>query len=244
VNGLIALLGSGEYLQVMDPVDRHLLKSLELGGRPARVICLPTAAGREGEGSISRWSRMGVEHFKRLGADPTALRIVDRETADDPEFESQLEEADLIYFSGGDPVYLYQTLQGSRAWAAAQRAWGRGAAYAGCSAGAMILAHNIPNLRMAGVNSLGGFGLFPAAYVFPHYDAMPVIFKPLVTALRRGLREDQFIAGIEENTALVGRLGGDWQAMGEGKVHIIRSHSESVHGPGEAVQVIHRGAHI
>lgn len=242
MNGIIALLGSGEYLQVMDPVDQYLLGSLELKERPPRVICLPTAAGREGEGSVNRWSRMGVEHFARLGAEPTALPIIDRESADDPKFEPVLEEADLIYFSGGDPVYLYQTLQGSRAWAAAQRAWNRGAIYAGCSAGAMILAQNIPNLRMAGVNSLGGFGLFPAVYVFPHYDAMPVIFKPLVSALRRGLRDGQFIAGIEENTALVGRLGGDWQAMGEGRVHIIRAHSASVHGPGERVPVLQDGS--
>ncbi|HEY5900904.1 MAG TPA: Type 1 glutamine amidotransferase-like domain-containing protein [Anaerolineales bacterium] len=241
MNGLIALLGSGEYLQVMDPVDRFLLDSLKLDGRGARVVCLPTAAGREGEGSVSRWSRMGVEHFTRLGAEPTALRIIDRETADDTKFEPLLEAADLIYFSGGDPVYLYQTLQGSRAWAAAKRAWERGAAYAGCSAGAMVLAQNIPNLRMAGVNSVGGFGLFPAAYVFPHYDAMPVIFKPLVAALRRGLKEMQFIAGIEENTALVGRLGGEWRAMGVGRVHIIRSRSESSHVSGASVPVAVEG---
>src|SRR5574338_845838 len=103
MNGLIALLGSGEYLSVMDDVDRHLLDSLGLNGRKARVVCLATAAGREGDGSIGRWSRMGVEHFEALGAEPKALRIIDRASADDPQFEADLEQADLIYFSGGDP---------------------------------------------------------------------------------------------------------------------------------------------
>jgi cyanophycinase-like exopeptidase len=235
VNGLIALLGAGEYLQVVDPIDRFLLDSLNVDGRRPRVVCLPTAAGREGDGSINRWSRMGVEHFERLGAEPAALRIIDRESADDPRFEPVLEGADLIYFSGGDPTYLYQTLQGSRAWAAAQRAWARGAAYAGCSAGAMILAQNMPNLRMAGMSSVGGFGLLPAAYIFPHYDAMPVIFKPMVLALRRSLKNSQFILGIDENTALVGSLGGEWKTMGDGKVHVIRARTETSYGPGEKV---------
>ena len=159
-----------------------------LGGRKARVICLPTAAGKEGDGSIGRWSRMGVEHFERLGAAPRALRIIDRQSADDPEFEQELESADIIYFSGGDPIYLHQTLDGSRAWSAAQRAWERGAVYAGCSAGAMILGRSMPNLRMAGTNSVTGFGLLPASYVFPHFDAMPIIFKPMIMALRRTMK--------------------------------------------------------
>ena len=152
-------------------------------------------------------------------------------------FEPVLEAADIIYFSGGDPVYLYQTLQGSRAWAAAQKAWARGAIYAGCSAGAMILAQSMPNLRMAGLNSLSGFGLFPAAYVFPHFDAMPVIFKPMVQAMRRSLKDGQFILGIDENTALVGKLQGEWRVRGEGRVHLIRARAQSDYGPDDLVEI-------
>ncbi len=38
----LVLVGAGEYLPVMDPVDRALLHRL---GEPGRVVCLPTAAG-------------------------------------------------------------------------------------------------------------------------------------------------------------------------------------------------------
>jgi cyanophycinase len=237
MNGLIALLGSGEYLSVVDPIDQYLLGSLGLKGRKPRIICLPTAAGREGDGSIGRWSRMGIEHFERLGAQPAALRIIDWDSANDPKFESELEAADMIYFSGGDPAYLYQTMNGSRAWAAAQKAWARGAIYAGCSAGAMILGQNMPNLRMAGLNSLGAFGLLPACYIFPHFDAMPVVFKPMVMALRRTLKAGQYMLGIDENTALIGKIGGDWQVMGEGSVHVIRDRSQAAFKQGEKVAV-------
>lgn len=234
MNGLIALLGSGEYLSVMNDVDRFLLDSLGLNGRKARVLCLPTAAGREGEGSVGRWSRMGVEHFEALGAQPKALPIIDRASADDPQFEADLEQADLIYFSGGDPGYLHQTLEGTRAWEAARRAWERGAIYAGCSAGAMILARAMPNLRMAGLNTLTGFGLLPACYILPHFDAMPLVFKPIVMGLRRGLAEGEYMLGIDENTALVGKPGGSWRVMGAGGVQVIRLHSQETFRAGES----------
>ena len=219
MNGLIALVGSGEYLAVMDNVDRHLLDSLNLNGRKPRVVCLPTAAGREGDASVNRWSSMGIEHFQKLGAEVSALRIIDRASADDVQWEALLEEADLVYFSGGDPGYLHQTLNGSRAWRAARRAWERGAVYAGCSAGAMILAKRMPSFRLAGTQA--GFGLLPAMFIVPHFDAIPGIWKPIVFALQKQLKKGEIMIGVDENTALVGRLGGEWSVMGQGKVHIF-----------------------
>jgi cyanophycinase len=219
MNGLISLVGSGEYLPVMENVDRHLLDSLNLNGRKPRVVCLPTAAGREGDTSVNRWASMGIQHFQKLGADVSAPRIIDRASAEDPQWESLLEEADLIYFSGGDPGYLHQTLNGSRAWRAALRAWARGAIYAGCSAGAMILAKRMPSFRLAGTQE--GFGVVPATFVVPHFDAIPGIWKPMVFALQKQLKKGERMIGVDENTALVGRLGSLWTVMGQGKVHIF-----------------------
>jgi cyanophycinase len=219
MNGLITLAGSGEYLPVMENVDRYLLDSLNLNGRKPRVVCLPTAAGREGDASINRWSSMGIEHFQKLGAEVSALRIIDRTSAEDAQWESLLEEADLVYFSGGDPGYLHQTMNGSRAWRAAQRAWERGAIYAGCSAGAMILGKRMPSFRLAGTQE--GFGLVPATFIVPHFDAIPGIWKPLVFALQKQLKKGERMIGVDENTALVGRLGSEWTVMGQGKVHVF-----------------------
>ena len=219
MNGLITLVGSGEYLPVMDDIDCYLLESLNLNGRKPRVVCLPTAAGREGDASVNRWSSMGIQHFQKLGAEVSALRIIDRTSADDEQWESALENADLVYFSGGDPGHLYQTMNGSRAWRAAQRAWERGAIYAGCSAGAMILGKRMPSFRFAGTQE--GFGLVPATFIVPHFDAIPGIWKPLVFALQKQLKKGERMIGVDENTALIGRLGGEWTVMGESKVHVF-----------------------
>jgi len=217
MNGLIALVGSGEYLPVMEDVDRYLLDSLNV--RTPHVVCLPTAAGQEGDESINRWSRMGVEHFRKLGADVNAIRIVDKASADDPQHVSLLESADLIYFSGGNPQYLYETMKDSRAWSALQKAWSNGAVYAGCSAGAMILSKRIPSFRLLGTQD--GFGIVPASFVIPHFDAIPGLWKPLVLALKSQLKKGERMIGVDENTALVGTLGEEWKVMGKGKVHVF-----------------------
>jgi cyanophycinase len=235
MNGLIALVGSGEYLPVMEDVDRHLLASLNLNGRKPRVVCLPTAAGQEGDESVNRWSRMGVNHFQNLDADVTALKIIDKESADDPQYESVLENADFIYFSGGNPQYLHDTMKDSLAWRTMQKAWRRGAVYAGCSAGAMILAKHIPSFRL--FNTVEGFGTVPAQYVFPHFDAVPIVFKPLIAALKSQLKKGDRMIGVDEDTALVGRLGGDWKVMGRSKVHIFTTKGQTTYESGQTLSL-------
>jgi cyanophycinase-like exopeptidase len=233
MNGLITLVGSGEYLPVMEDVDRYLLDSLMLKGRRPRVVCLPTAAGKEGDQSVSRWSTMGLNHFKRLGADVTALPIIDRASADAEQYESILENADLIYFSGGDPSYLYECMKNTSAWNAAQRAWAHGAIYAGCSAGAMILGKRMPSFRLAGTQE--AFGIVPAEFIVPHFDAIPGIWKPMIFALQKQLKEGQRLIGMDEDTALIGMLSGEWKVMGKSKVHVFTHDGKSTYSSGEVV---------
>lgn len=238
MKGLINLVGSGEYLPVMKEVDCYLLDSLDLNGRKPRVACLPTAAGREGDSSVNRWLSMGTRHFQDLGAEVSAVRIIDRDSANHPQWEPILENADLIYFSGGDPSYLYETMKDSRAWQAAQRAWERGAIYAGCSAGAMILGKRMPSFRLAGTQE--GFGVVPATYIIPHFDAIPGIWKPIVYALQRQLKKGERMIGVDENTALIGTLrqaqrGGEWVVKGKSKVHVFARNGKMSYEDGQTL---------
>lgn len=235
MNGLINLVGSGEYLPVMRDVDCYLLESLNLSGRKPRVACLPTAAGREGDSSVNRWLSMGVQHFQELGAEVSAVRIIDRESADDPQWEPILENADLIYFSGGDPGYLHQTMQGSHAWRAGLRAWERGAIYAGCSAGAMILGKRMPSFRLAGTQE--GFDIVPATFIIPHFDAIPGIWKPIVFGLQRQLKKGERMIGVDENTALIGRLHGEWIVKGKSRVHIFERDGKKSYSDSETLRL-------
>lgn len=233
MNGLINLVGSGEYLPVMIDVDRYLLDSLHLNGRPPRVACLPTAAGKEGDSSVNRWLNMGAQHFTELGAEVERVRIVDRESANDPYWEPILEQADLIYFSGGDPSYLYETMKDTRAWKAAQCAWERGAIYAGCSAGAMILGAHIPGFRLGKTQE--GFGIVPATYIIPHFDAIPGVWRPIVFGLQRQLKKGQRMIGIDEDTALIGKVGGEWIVKGKSNVHVFAPDGKASYSDGQTL---------
>jgi cyanophycinase len=199
------------------------------------VVCLPTAAGQEGDTSVNRWSNMGVAHFTKLGAEVNALRIIDQGSANDPQWEPLLENADLVYFSGGDPGYLHYTMNGSRAWSAAQRAWERGAIYAGCSAGAMILAKRMPRFRLAQTQQ--GFGIVPAEFIMPHFDAIPIMFKPLLLALMGKLKNDERMIGVDEDTALIGTLGGEWKVMGQSKVHVYTRGEHQIYESGQTLRL-------
>lgn len=233
MNGLIALLGSGEYLPSMDEIDAYLLANCGADGRKPRVVCLPTAAGEEGPKSIGRWSNMGIEHFTRLGADVQAVPVINQATANDLNHAMAVEEADLIYFSGGNPNYLYRTLKDSLVWEAAQKAWARGAAYAGCSAGAMILGKEMPDFRAAGIRSTAAFAVIPIASLLPHFNNMPLFGKPLVATLRRRLRDGEVMIGVDENTAIVGRLNETWTVMGKSKAHVYTNKDGKSYAAGE-----------
>ena len=117
--GTLALVGSGEYKPGMANVDRHLLELVH--GEPI-VVCMPTAAGKEGSKSISYWSNLGTDHFGSLGASVAAVEVIDRTTAMDSDLAQRISEANLVYISGGDPHYLYRTLVGTKAMTAIEKA--------------------------------------------------------------------------------------------------------------------------
>lgn len=231
-SSLIALLGSGEYLAVMDAIDLRLLAA---AGKPRpRVVCLPTAAGQEGPASVGKWMRMGVDHFTRLGANATSLPVIDPVSANDGAHAAAVRAADLIYFSGGHPGYLHRTLEGSAVWAAVLGARADGAALAGCSAGAMILGDYLPE-RFSLTPHLGrAFGLLPDCLLLPHFDRLPAR-NIAVATLRRGLNAEAYALGIDENTALVGRPGEPWEVMGAGRVFVMGREGSHEYKAGEVI---------
>ena len=236
--GLTALVGAGEYLPTMDGVDRRLLA--ETNGRPARVVCIPAAAGQEGEASVERWSQMGVAHFRRLGAEAASARLTDRASADDPQWAALIEAADLIYFSGGDPLYLCRTLADTRAWAAVEAAWARGAVFAGCSAGAMILGAVVPDVTDEALSLHPAFNKLPNCLILPHFDQLET-FRPGTTAFIRSRLGDghaQCALGIDEHTALVGRIGGEWEVIGAGGVSLMTRDEVVVYRTGSWITLL------
>ena len=206
---MLALVGSGEYLPPIEALDRELISRLP---GPARVVCLPTAAGTEGSERIAYWSRQGVDHFTQLGVSAEAVPVIDRASADDPKLAAAIGGANLIYLSGGKPDYLYQTLAGSLAWEAIRSVLASGGLLAGCSAGAMILGEKFfgfPGWKH-------GFGFLPGVTILPHFDEIP---QAMIRSLRALTGKATILLGIEGNTALVGS-GKQYEVLGSGGVTV------------------------
>ena len=123
MTGTIALVGSGEFLPPIRPLDQKLLEHIQ---ETPRVVVLPTASAPDGTGVPERWARMGVEHFTALGAQVEPAMLLTREDAEKPAIVEQIAQANFVYFSGGKPRYLLETLQGTAAWAAVETLYARG----------------------------------------------------------------------------------------------------------------------
>lgn len=210
---MLALVGSGEYLPPMEPVDRALLDRLP---RTPRVVCLPTAAGTEGPERIAYWSRLGVEHFTRLGVQVQAVPVVDRDTAHDPALVAAITGANFVYLSGGKPDYLHQTLAGTPTWDAILGVLAGGGLLAGCSAGAMILGEKFfgfPGWKP-------GFNFLPGATVIPHFDEIPeALLKSMQLLAGKTLGKGLTVLGIDGYTALVCN-GARYEVLGRGGVTV------------------------
>jgi cyanophycinase len=233
--GLIALVGSGEFLPGMEAVDASLLAAS--GRSRPRVAILPTASWPDGEETFQRWAAMGVEHFGRLGAEVEAVPVRDGFDADDTGHVQAVGEADLIYLSGGKPGHLTESLVGSAVGDALVAAHARGAIVVGCSAGAMGLTERHYDFRKRRMfwplRWERGLGLVPGATVIPHYDGFPEALSALfVLQAPRGL----VTLGIDEDTAVVGRDGA-WQVDGHGRVTVWRGRHRQRYRRGEAFRL-------
>jgi len=206
--GPVALVGSGEYLPVLEGVERALL-----AGRPPRYVQLATAAAPEGPASLRRWHDLGAEAAERLGVEQVVVPVVDRSTADDAGLAALIAGAGLIYLSGGNPGFLADALRATAVWTAIVDAWNGGAALAGCSAGAMALSASLPDIRHPWRPASPGLGLVPMVEVLPHFDRFAARMPDLVLRRVAGAPAGVRVIGIDEDTAMVSGLDG-WGSSG------------------------------
>ncbi len=221
--GLIALVGGNEFRRECKPMDRALLA--RLGGEP-RVVVVPTAAAHENPGLAAD---NGVRYFRRLGAPAESAMIVDAATARQPSLVVQVRNANLVYFTGGDPAHLLETMRDSPAWQAALEVFDGGGTIAGSSAGAMICGGR---MWAPGDGWREGLGLVPQVAVIPHHATLAARWN--ADRMRATLPAGVALVGIDEATALVGS-GQSWQVLGPGQVVVYRAEPPSVFTGGQSV---------
>jgi len=216
--GPLALVGSGEYLPVMQAVEGMLL-----AGRAPRYVQIPTAAAPEGERSLRRWLDLGAAQADRLGVEQVPVVARDHAEADSPELAALIDGAGLVYLSGGNPAFLAKTLRGTRLWDAIVAAWQSGSALAGCSAGAIALTGWVPSMRALDRDPDPGLQILPDIRVLPHFDKMLGWVPDLLTRAVLRPPPGTTIVGIDEETAIVDMTGAahTWQVHGRQHAWIL-----------------------
>ena len=236
-HGSLALVGSGEYLPQMKEFEQSLINDGLANNKKPIYIQIPTAAARESENRINYWRSLGEVAAKSLGVTQSFLPIFTRDDANNPELLKNVDDAALIYLSGGDPHYLAETLRDTLLWDLILKNWQSGGSLAGCSAGAMAFSGYVPHFRLSRAQPTQGFGLLKEVRVIPHFDKF---FKWIPDSAAKHLLDlpgDSTLIGIDEDTAVVRRANQDWQVWGKGKLHLLKGQTPGEFGAGEFVKL-------
>jgi cyanophycinase len=222
--GEIALVGGEEFRVRCEEMDREIMRAS--GGDPAKVLIIPTAAVT----GPAKAANDGVVHFGNLGGDSSQLMVLEKSQADDDSFIRPVDDTEVVYFTGGSPDHLLETLRDSRLLTAILRAVERGAVLAGSSAGAMVMGSYMRRPRSGGwVEALG---LAPNIVVLPHHENRnPTdVSRELLADAPSGLT----FLGIDARTGCLGRPG-SWRVVGSGKVTVYRGGEWGIYPAGESL---------
>ena len=131
--GTIALVGGDEFRVGCEDMDREVMRAS--GKDTARVFIIPTAAVT----GPAKAANDGVTHFSALGGDANQLMVLERQHANDLKLIAPARDADVVYFTGGNPDHLLATLRGSALLWMLKDGVDRGLVLGGSSAGAMVM---------------------------------------------------------------------------------------------------------
>ena len=222
--GQIALVGGDEFRTGCQSMDRLILQST--GTCHPKVLIVPTAAAEQ---NPYKAASKGKSYFNNLGAETGTLLVLDREKAGDPTFISRIGEADLIYFTGGDPELLLNVLTGSKLFEAVKHAIAGGTILAGSSAGAMVLGSwmNYQGWKI-------GLGLLENIAIFPHHEKSDP--RKVSAQLAESLPRGGTALGIDAGVACLG-IGQDWKVVGNGSVILYADGTWDRYHTGESIPV-------
>ena len=208
MNGILILVGGGEFEPEMKYVDRILLDKV-IG--PPRIAILPTAAGTDPARALDL-AETGAAYFRALGAEVDAIPVIDRDSAMDEDLAARIEAANVIYMTDGDAVYLYDTLQFSNAWTAIGNVIELNGVVAASGASATMFGERSPG---SALRSGPAFNILPGSVIVPNYETM----SSFGMRVRRFRGRRFAYLGIDRHTALFNQ-NFQFTVVGEGRVTV------------------------
>ena len=218
-SGYIFLIGGAEDREG----DRLVLKQLVAELRPEKLVLIPTASAYPHE-----IDRCYTATFLGLGISTVeCLDIRHREDADRGEHLAAVQQADLVYFGGGDQAKLVNTLKHTRLFERIRARFEAGLTnIAGTSAGASAVGDPIfydgtrKGFKKGSIKISEGFGFLEDVAVDTHFSARKRLAR-LCQFLLSG-RCTKGI-GLDEDTAILVHPNRQFRVIGSGMVAVVDS---------------------
>ncbi|MCY4654424.1 MAG: Type 1 glutamine amidotransferase-like domain-containing protein [Dehalococcoidia bacterium] len=223
--GRIALVGGDEFREGCEAMDEVILAAT--GKQTPVTLVIPTAAASE---RPERAAQNGVRHFSTLGADAHPLMVLDRKDAMDPGLVSEIDSADLVYLTGGNPAHLLDSLTESTLLARIEAALDRGAVLAGSSAGAMVMGS-----WMRFREWRRSLGIAEGIATLPHHERADSdsTLRELDTSAPGEL---DAVFGVDGRCGVLsGPIG--WTALGPGNITVYRNGTWNRYADGESFTI-------
>ena len=223
--GRIALVGGDEFRDGCEPMDEAILAAT---GKSAPVtLIVPTAAAFERPDLAAQ---NGVRHFTSLGADAHPLMALDRKDAMNAGLASEINSADLVYLTGGNPTHLLEAISGSALLNSIVSVLEHGAVLAGSSAGAMVMGSwmRFREWRRA-------LGIADGIATLPHHERS----NPDSTLRDLGAsapKELNAVFGVDGRCGVLGGPDG-WTALGPGSIVVYRNNAWQRFGDGDTFTI-------
>jgi cyanophycinase len=230
-----ALLGAGEFEDWHASIDQELLAAAEGDGR---VLVAPVASAPEGDDVFASWAAKGLDHYGRIDVPVQVLPLKTRADAERPEVVEMLDDASLVFFSGGNPWYVAQTLADTPLYERLRARIDEGMAYAGCSAGVACLTERTYDSGTDDFDEVfkPGLGYARGVLFAPHWDVLDSWIPGAREAIVASMVEGETLVGMDERTAILGD-GTNWRVRGAGRIHVLREQGWEIHADGDTLDL-------
>jgi cyanophycinase len=221
--GTLIIIGGREDKEGERAILQEVVRPVAKGGGRKRLVIV-TAATTIPQEIADDYRRV----FRQLGVGHVdVLDIREREQAHDPALIKKLDDAGVIFFTGGDQLRLTSQLGGTPLFAHMLELHARGTVIAGTSAGAaavpetmLISGQSEGSLRVS-ASTLGmapGLGLLKGVIIDSHFAERGRLGRLLGAVAQNPYNLG---IGIDEDTALVVQNERVGRVVGSGAVYVI-----------------------
>ncbi|MBV7272373.1 cyanophycinase [Clostridiaceae bacterium UIB06] len=153
------------------------------------------------------------------------LNIRERKDAYDSSNIKIIEDASMVFFTGGDQLRITSLIGGTQLYTRIKEAYEKGCIFVGTSAGASVMSDTMvvtgpdeESPKKCTLKMAPGLGLIRGVIIDQHFDQRGRIGRLLV-----GIAENpqSLGIGIDEDTAIVVKEEGELRVIGSGAVYVI-----------------------